>query len=1051
MRTINLIFLLFLSQLCFAQVPTLGVFQGDKSKSLTISTLDINVEVVGNIATTTYDILFYNPYHRILEGELSMPLKNGQEICRYALDINGKLREGVVVEKVKARQAFEAVVRRKIDPGYITKTKGNSFKTRIFPIPAKGVKRVVIALSETLSGDDENLFYILPFGDTKKIDEFSLSVKVIKQKADKREFKSDFQNIDFDSFDEASLLTINKKDFEPEKPIKFTIPRISKDSYQVFTCDFEGQTYFYLNLTPEKLGQTKPTAPTNIGIYWDNSLSASKRDIEKELELLKLYLSELQNVANVTILNFNCSVSGEKTFVSSEVKSIVAYINALENDGGTRLGNIDFSTNFDEILLFSDGVSSIGNSELSADAPVIAITSSLGSDYALLKLISEKSNGEFIDLSVTSVDRALQMLQFDEEKFLSCKYKSSQIKEVYPKFSKHVQGSFEVVGILEKNNAELTVNFGSKKRVSQSETFIISKGAESPTVARIWATKKIEYLEANFEKNREEIYELSQKHNIISKNTAMLVLESVSDYVKYEIVPPEELQKEYYRILANSNKNRSKEPSIKEIRNQNVRLINRLSKWYDSSKKVKNISNKIAYSDSVFHYDSLVQVDGTQSIEGFVVDFETGDPVPFATLEIRNSGDVIITGGTADFDGEFLISDIPSSESLTLTVYYIGYDSQTFNLSEGYPNTIRLQFLSETLGVVESMNYQIGDDINITLEEEANVGVTTVGGVFSRDGERGTKRGIKSNALQSSIKVLAWMPNPEYMIKLRAAKTDDIMELYYALKVENRERPSFYIQVSDYLFSQGMHEDAVRILTNSVELDLENPELLKVVARRLCDEGEYEMAIELYKEILDLRPEEPQSYRDLALAYTQNGQYQKALEKHLHILDTKWERFDEIKAVVFNELNALIAQHKDELNLSKVDKKYIKPMPLDIRITIDWSSNDNDIDLWVIDPNAEKCYYSHNKTKLGGKISKDFTQGYGPEEFTLKNAKRGFYTVYVNYYSESRQTITGPVTVYVVMTTNYGTEMEKTERIAVQLESSSKKRSTQVAQLEFVE
>ena len=43
---------------------------------------------------------------------------------------NGKMRDGVVVEKEKARQTFEAVERQNIDPGILEKTKGNNYKTR---------------------------------------------------------------------------------------------------------------------------------------------------------------------------------------------------------------------------------------------------------------------------------------------------------------------------------------------------------------------------------------------------------------------------------------------------------------------------------------------------------------------------------------------------------------------------------------------------------------------------------------------------------------------------------------------------------------------------------------------------------------------------------------------------------------------------------------------------------------------------------------------------------------------------------------------------------
>jgi tetratricopeptide (TPR) repeat protein len=354
---------------------------------------------------------------------------------------------------------------------------------------------------------------------------------------------------------------------------------------------------------------------------------------------------------------------------------------------------------------------------------------------------------------------------------------------------------------------------------------------------------------------------------------------------------------------------------------------------------------------------------------------------------------------------------------------------------------------------------------------DASSVATTVGGVYSEDGQIGSIRGSRTegtatfvdgirllspkyetlNKSKSTIKVLSWMPHAPYMEELRKANDDELLAIYYKLKDENKNRPSFYIQVADLFFVKGKHKQAVRILSNTIELDLENPELLKVVARRLLDEKEYEMSIKIFTEIKDLRPEEPQSYRDLALAYTKNKQYQKALDMHLHILNRKWGRFEEIKEVVFNEFNWLIALHGKDLDLSEVNKDYIKSMPLDIRISIDWSSNNNDIDLWVVDPNGEKCYYKNRFTKIGGKLSKDFTQGYGPEEFSIKKAKRGFYTIYVNYYSESRQSITGPVTVYAELITHYGTDKQKTERIAIQLENDSSKKTVQIGQLEFNE
>lgn len=91
----------FISASVMAQLGIPTVKCESKEKSIELQDLKIDVEVVGNIATTTFDMTFFNSGSRVLEGEFEFPLGEGQTVSRYALDIDGKLREGVVVEKEK--------------------------------------------------------------------------------------------------------------------------------------------------------------------------------------------------------------------------------------------------------------------------------------------------------------------------------------------------------------------------------------------------------------------------------------------------------------------------------------------------------------------------------------------------------------------------------------------------------------------------------------------------------------------------------------------------------------------------------------------------------------------------------------------------------------------------------------------------------------------------------------------------------------------------------------------------------------------------------------
>ena len=53
-------------------------------------------------------------------------------------------------------------------------------------------------------------------------------------------------------------------------------------------------------------------------------------------------------------------------------------------------------------------------------------------------------------------------------------------------------------------------------------------------------------------------------------------------------------------------------------------------------------------------------------------------------------------------------------------------------------------------------------------------------------------------------------------------------------------------------------------------------------------------------------------------------------------------------------------------------------------------------------------------------MSRDFTQGYGPEEYCLHRLIKGDYKIQANYYGTRAQTLTGPATLKAVVYTNYG-------------------------------
>ena len=115
----------------------------------------------------------------------------------------------------------------------------------------------------------------------------------------------------------------------------------------------------------------------------------------------------------------------------------------------------------------------------------------------------------------------------------------------------------------------------------------------------------------------------------------------------------------------------------------------------------------------------------------------------------------------------------------------------------------------------------------------------------------------------------------------------------------------------------------------------------------------------------------------------------------------------------------------------------MKNFDVDLRIVLTWNTDDCDIDLWVTDSDKEKCFYGHKLTRRGGRISRDFIQGYGPEEFCIKKAGEGAFKIEANYFANHQQKILQPVIVQAEVYTNFGRKNQKKEVLTLQLEQKN--------------
>ncbi len=117
---------------------------------LTVGYHQVAVDIRDQIARTTIEESFVNHTNTQLEGTFFFPLPQDASIAGFGMWIGDKLVEADVVEKQRAREIYETILRERRDPGLLEWAGGNIFKARVFPIPANAEKRITITYTQVL-------------------------------------------------------------------------------------------------------------------------------------------------------------------------------------------------------------------------------------------------------------------------------------------------------------------------------------------------------------------------------------------------------------------------------------------------------------------------------------------------------------------------------------------------------------------------------------------------------------------------------------------------------------------------------------------------------------------------------------------------------------------------------------------------------------------------------------------------------------------------------------------------------------------------------------
>jgi len=554
---------------------------GEDIPPLTVKYHRVSIEIVNQVATTSIDQVFFNNHSRDIEGTFIFPLPAGASISEFALYIGGKKVEGEILDRNKARQIYEDIVRRMKDPALLEYIGRNMFQARVYPIPAKGEKRIQLSYTEVLKSEANLVHYIYPL-DTERfsfdpIKEVSISATISSKIPISNIYSPSHKVSVRKEGEKGARVSYEASDVKPDKDFSLYYS-LTEDEIGLSLMNWDGKedSYFMLLASPPYVDRKEKIINKNLIFVLDSSGSMSGKKMDQAKEAVRFVINHLEKGDSFAVVDFDDGVdmfSSHVVMADAENKEkALDFVDEIEDSGGTNINDALLRSlemiGQDEkptyILFLTDGLPTVGVTGTAEILKNISQANSLHSrifvfgvgydvNTELLDRISLDNRGTSIylgeddDLEV-AISNYYEKISSPLLADLKIDFGPIRVKDIYPRTLPDLFKGSQLVLIGRYTGkgpvtVTLTGNVGKTKRTFELKNQALVRNDAYGFLPRIWATRRIGYLLEEIRLHGEqtelvdEVKELGLKYGIVTPYTSYLVTEEEREHL--DVAAPE--------------------------------------------------------------------------------------------------------------------------------------------------------------------------------------------------------------------------------------------------------------------------------------------------------------------------------------------------------------------------------------------------------------------------------------------------------------------------------------------------------------------------------
>lgn len=951
-----------------------GLTASDGS-GLEITNVEIKSVLDGPLAFTELHLYFRNPEARVREGKFRITLPDGAAISRFAMENDGQFMEAEVVEKQLARRAYEDFLHRRQDPALLEQAAGNEFAARVFPIPANGVKHLVVSFSQELTNDN----YRLPLRGLPLLGSLAARVQVLGADGNYR------------------TTTLEKKKWKPDADLVAqgkTLDAVVAGDVVAMRVPVVSSNAVY--------------RPAAVSILFDTSASRGlgfAADLERLERMVAEMTARVGAATPLEIIAFDQTAqtvfSGTFGGFQPTVVSQLRQRGALgASDIGLALERVSKSAGR-QVVIISDAVPTAGaeKADLIAKAKSLAARGVNRLDVALVGGIRDSVGAAALsNAGLTNVGAVLDVDRLGSNEVarrlgvamnVNIPVAVADAQWVWPRTIAAAQSGDSVI-IYARASVRRDM-FAPAITLGSTASRLTATKAAAPLLDRSLVRAQIAELEAQLAAAatpelanviKTKLIDVSVKNRVMASVTSMLVLESDADYDRYQI--PRTALADILSVGNGGVEWLKRKAPVMQIANK-APVSKDTSVARDQDKAKKMVDTKTANAEAA---------DGDESDDSDGK-MDMADASEAAGGKGAKEEEMVVTGRVARPTVEAIRqqrSASPVRGASNGTSTGAGARGASAGSAAGPMPSAPPPPASIASPIDRRPEPPRESPQRIAVDDPVSAEPTRLAGPAPLTGELARimnliKRGQLASAQQAAQ---AW----------HSKEPGDVLAL---------------IALGETYEASKDTAQAARAYGSIIDLFPERADLRRFAGQRLArmststQSGVNDLLIDTYRKAVADRPDHPSSHRMLAYALARAGKFAEAFAAIAAGVKQEYrgDSFRGVDRVLRDDVGILAAAWRaadpkasDQITKLTTALGATVADAASTRFILYWETDANDVDFHIQDARGGHAFYSQPQLSSGGELYADVTTGYGPECFAINgNPKAGPYRLSIHYYS----------------------------------------------------